>query len=108
MTATPEPDGAAAPRMPALATAYDRISRYPVLFFGAVSAWIVAIWHVKPDTPVGFALGATVLFLQNAFSVSKKTADENAQGAAYVGAIEHQNVALAARALSRPLRAPAE
>lgn len=100
-----------------LLAVFDRVQRYPVLFFGAVEAWVVALFHVEADSPIFLALTATVLWLQSAFSLSKKTSDENvaaakdevpAEVSAYVGALEHQNVALAKTVIDapqRPLRA---
>lgn len=107
-----------------LAAIGDRIQRYPVLFFGAAAAWAKSKLHIETGTADDAALTATVLWLQSAWSVSKKTAEErvdaakadaadkasqatvDVDAAKYVGALEHQAVTLAAQVPPpRPLRA---
>lgn len=85
--------------MSAVHAAADKVQRYPVLFFGAVAAWIKVWWRIDTGSGSDLALTATVLWLQSAFSLSKKTADEQAEGAKYVGAVEHQAVVAAGQAL---------
>lgn len=82
------------------ASLLDKVQRYPVLFFGAAAAWVKLWCHVETGDGVDIALTATVLWLQSAFSLSKKTADEQVEGAKYVGAVEHQAVAQAGQALT--------
>lgn len=94
---------------------FDRIQRYPVLFFGAVGAWIKSKAHIDTGGGDDLALTATILWLQSAFSLSKKTAEENVAAvqaqvdmpvevAKYVGAVEHQAVAAAGQAIAEPQR----
>lgn len=96
----------------------DRVQRYPVLFFGAVGAWIKTKANIETGGGDDLALTATILWLQSAFSVSKKTNDEDVSAAKdevspevnkYVGALEHQAATLAEKVIAtpqRPLRAP--
>lgn len=96
----------------------DRIQRYPVLFFGAAAAWIKARVHIETGGADDLALTATVLWLQSAYSVSKKTAEERTDAARsdvddkveiakYVGAVEQQATTLAGQVPARrPLRPP--
>lgn len=72
----------------------DRIQRYPVLFFGAVAAWLRSKIHIETGTADDVALTATVLWLQSAFSVSKTTHDESIEAAKYIGAIEEKGAAM--------------
>lgn len=86
----------------------DRISREPVLGFGAIglaiTAWVPS-W-VNGDAKKA-AVAGILLWLQRTFSTSKKSADEGLESSKYIGAIEHAAVTAAGQALSRPLRAKA-
>lgn len=100
----------------------DRIQRYPVLFWGAVASVARAKAHIEIGSADDLWLTGFALFLQSAYSVSKKTADErvasagledpavqariaeNEEVAKYVGAVEHQAVAAAGVALAEPTR----
>lgn len=84
----------------------DRVQRYPVLFFGAVGAWIKAKVNIETGGADDLALTATILWLQSAFSLSKKTAEEQVEGAKYIGAVENQATSLAHNVIknTRPLR----
>lgn len=86
------------------ATLWDRVSREPVLVGAAVQAQLLASF---PDwSPAArLAVGAWIALFQRGFSTSKKSADESLEASKYVGAIEHQAIAVAGQALSRPLRA---
>lgn len=64
------------------------VKREPVLFFGAIGLWITAAADVKPESATGIALAGTILLFQRAYSTAKVTAEENAEGAKYVGALE--------------------
>lgn len=106
--------------MKVLAGLGDRIQRYPVLFFGAVGKFIQAKAHIASGTPDDLWLTAFLLWLQSAYSVSKKTAEERVDAAAedvkdkleqakYVGAVEQQATMAAHEAIKnapakRPLR----
>lgn len=94
---------------------YDRASREPVLFFGAVGLSITA-WEpawVATDAKKA-AVAGILLYLQRIFSTSKKSADENiaiaqagtgaqVEVAKYVGALEHQATAAAGSLLAAPI-----
>lgn len=93
----------------------DRIQRYPVLFWGAVASLVRAKSHIEVGSVDDLWITGFALFLQSAYSTSKKTADENVEAAKanvdeqvetakYVGAVEHQAVATAAQVLSAPQR----
>lgn len=100
----------------------DRIQRYPVLFWGAVASLARAKAHIEIGSADDLWLTGFALFLQSAYSVSKKTADERVANAAmedpavqervaekveeakYVGAVEHQAVVSAGAALAAPQR----
>ena len=69
------------------------VRREPVLFFGAIGLWITAATDLEPESAAGVALGATVLLFQRAYSTAKATAEENAAGAKYVGAVEERAAA---------------
>jgi hypothetical protein len=79
----------------------DRISREPVLAFGAIglsiTAWAPSV--VNTDAKKA-ALAGILLFLQRTFTTSRKTAAENVETAKYVGAVEHQAVATAAQLIA--------
>jgi len=95
----------------------DRVSREPVLVGAAVQAQLLASFP-NWSPAARLAVGAWIALFQRGFSTSKKTADENVdtakaevatkvEEAKYVGAVEHQALALAARVPNRPLRAKA-
>lgn len=67
------------------------VKREPVLFFGAVGAWVAVASGVKADSPAGVALAGTILLFQRAYSTSKATAEENADIARYAGALEGES-----------------
>lgn len=97
----------------------DRASREPVLGFGAIGLGITAWWPALVDNDAKkAAVGGILLYLQRIFSTSKKSADENVANATadvdtkietakYVGAVEHQAVALGATILDARSRAGA-
>jgi hypothetical protein len=79
----------------------DRISREPVLGFGAIALSIAAWWPSLVSTDAKkAALAGILLWLQRTFTTSRKTADENVEGAKYVGAVEHQAIATAAQVIA--------
>lgn len=80
---------------------FDGISRYPVLFFGALYKFITAKAHIETGSVDDIWLTALMLYLQSAYSVSKKTADEQIEGSKYVGAVEQQNVMHAQEIIKR-------
>lgn len=79
----------------------DRLAREPVLIGGAVYATLEAAY---PDASpaVKLAWTAWITLAQHMFSTSKRTAEENVEGAKYVGAVEHQAVALAGQVTAEP------
>lgn len=94
------PRGAVATIGAAVRSVFDRlVRREPILVFGTIGLWITAGADVDPTSAVGVALASTVLLFQRAFSTAKATAEENVAAAQYVGAIEHQAVTEAAKAL---------
>lgn len=79
----------------------DRIAREPVLGLGAAGLSITAWAPTWVDTDAKkAAMAGILLWLQRTFSTSKKTADENVESAKYIGAVEHQNVANAAKMIA--------
>lgn len=67
----------------------DRFAREPVLFFGAIEAYLLGFHEdvFNTDLKKGF-LTAAMLWLMRTFSTSKRTADENVEVAKWVGAVE--------------------
>lgn len=85
----------------------DRMTREPVLGFGAVglsiTAWAPAL--VDNDAKKA-AVAGILLYLQRILSVSKKTSEEQVETAKYVGAVEHQAVTNAAKVIGLEQQAP--
>lgn len=84
---------------------YDGIVREAVLFWGAVALSITA-WRpewVDNDAKKAAVVGIT-LFLQRAFTTSKRNANMMADVAAYNGALEHQAVTQASRIIGLETR----
>lgn len=66
----------------------DRFAREPVLFFGALEAYLLGFTDIfNTDLRKGFLTAAT-LWLTRTFSTSKRTADENVEVGKWVGAVE--------------------
>ena len=59
----------------------------------ADTAVFLAVVVAVTSFAAGVALGATVLLFQRAYSTAKATAEENAAGAKYVGAVEERAAA---------------
>lgn len=79
--------------------------REPVLFFAAVQGYVYA-WLpslVDSDLKKAFVLAA-VAWGQRSLSTPKANAEAQAEGAAYVGALEHQATAQAGQLLAAPQR----
>lgn len=74
---------------PTQSKVWDRFAREPVLFWGAVGAWAaVIIEGAHPLTQA--ATAATILWLQRAFSISKRSHEEEVEVSKYVGSVEEQ------------------
>ena len=85
----------------------DRLSREPVLGFGAIALSITAWAPSWVDTDAKkAALAGILLWLQRTFTTSRKTADENVETAKYVGAVEHQAVVTAAQLIANAEPSP--